>query len=265
MKGLEQSPFMEKTRPEDRLIEAFATAKRVFVFTGAGASKESGLPTFREDDGTWKQYDPMTMATMAGFTRDPVMVWNMYRLRQRQIAQSEPNPGHVTLASMEHHYPQFLLATQNVDDLHERAGSKKMVKLHGDAWQMRCLECFAVYDIREFHFPDQFDADTLPRCPHCGSLCRPNIVWFGEYVPRAPMVAAVTSSASCDLMLIVGTSGEVSNGYGFAEYALANGATVVDINPAQGALTRHAHFWIPEPSGLALPRIWEKVKAASRP
>jgi NAD-dependent deacetylase len=243
----------------DGLIEAFAKAKRVFVFTGAGASKESGLPTFREIDGEWKHHDPMTFATLEGFLREPLEVWNMYRMRQRQISEAQPNPGHLTIAQMERRYHHFLLATQNVDDLHERAGSRKMVKIHGDCWGMRCMECSTVYDTREFDFPDEFTAETLPSCPHCHTLCRPNIVWFGEHVPREAMTAAVDSCANCDLMLIVGTSGEVSSGYGFAEYAHANGATIVEINPTEGMLTRHAHIWIAEPAGVALPRIWGRV------
>ena len=241
------------------LIDALKTASRVFVFTGAGASKESGLPTFRDEDGVWKVYDPMTTATMEGFTHDPVMVWNMYRMRQKQISQAQPNPGHITLAQMEGHYSEFLMATQNVDDLHERAGSEKLVKIHGDAWQMRCLECGRIYDTRDFDFPDEFTQETLPTCPADDALCRPNIVWFGEYLPFEPITSATNASASCDLMLIVGTSGEVSNGYGFAQYALTNGAKVVEINPKEGALTRHAHFWIAEPAGVALPRLWDLV------
>lgn len=244
---------------KDQLLDAFEQAKRVFVFTGAGASKESGLPTFRDTDGEWKKYDPMTFATMEGFARDPVAVWNMYRLRQRQIADAQPNLGHITLARMEHRYTEFLLATQNVDDLHERGGSRKMVKLHGDAWQMRCLDTSEVFDTRDFDMPDEFTLDTLPRCPRCDGICRPNIVWFGEYVPQDAMYAAMSSAATCDLMLIVGTSGEVSNGYGFAEYAIANGARIIEINPSEGSLTHYAHFWVPEPAGVALPRIWKLV------
>jgi len=243
----------------DEMVRAFAKAKRVFVFTGAGASKESGLPTFRETDGEWKKYDPMTFATMDGFTREPVTVWNMYRMRQKQIAQAQPNPGHITIARMEEYYPEFLLATQNVDDLHERAGNRKMVKIHGDAWQMRCLECSEVYDVRDFDFPDEFTRDTLPRCIDCHGLCRPNIVWFGEYVPREALMAAVNSSTNCDLMLIVGTSGEVSSGYGFADYAQRSGATIIEVNPSEGALTRYADFWVQDTAGAALPRIWETV------
>ncbi|MCX8053159.1 MAG: NAD-dependent protein deacylase [Armatimonadetes bacterium] len=248
----------------EQLINTLAKARRVFVFTGAGASKESGLPTFRDIDGEWSKHDPMTFATFEGFLANPVKVWNLYRLRQRQIAEAKPNSGHITIARMESFYPEFLLCTQNVDDLHERAGSRKMVKLHGDAWQMRCLETGDVFDTRELDLPEEFTEETLPRCPECGSLCRPNIVWFGEYVPREAMMASIASSSSCDLMLVVGTSGEVSGGYGFAEYALANRATIVEVNPSQGALTRYATFWIPEPAGTALPRIWELVTARSQ-
>lgn len=245
------------------IADLFARSRRVFVLTGAGASKESGLPTFRDTDGEWRRYDPMTFATLDGFLANPVAVWNLYRLRQKQIAAAQPNPGHITLARMERRYPEFLLATQNVDDLHERAGSSRMVKLHGDAWQMRCLDNEHVFDVRDFDLPDEFDRDTLPVCPRCGALCRPNIVWFGEYVPRQPLLAATTAAAACELMLIVGTSGEVSNGYGFAQYALANGASVVEINPERGALTRYAHYWLPEPAGVALPRLWRLVSGES--
>jgi len=244
---------------EERLVDVLAGARRVFVFTGAGASKESGLPTFREIDGEWSRHDPMTFATLDGFMSNPVAVWNLYRLRQRQIAEAQPNAGHITIAQMEHYYPAFLLCTQNVDDLHERAGSRRLVKIHGDARQMRCLDCGDVFDTCDFDFPDEFTEDTLPRCPKCGSLCRPNIVWFGEYVPREAITASIASASTCDLMLIVGTSGEVSSGYGFADYALANRATIVEVNPCEGVLSRYAHFRVREPAGEALPRIWKAV------
>ncbi|MGQ9456007.1 MAG: SIR2 family NAD-dependent protein deacylase [Armatimonadota bacterium] len=243
----------------EKLIRALINAKRTFVFTGAGASKESGLPTFREIDGEWSRYDPMTFATFEGFISDPVKVWSLYRRRQLQIASAQPNPGHVTIARMESYYLEFLLCTQNVDDLHERAGSRKMVKLHGDAWQMRCLECASVYDTRNFDLPEEFTQETLPKCPRCSGLCRPNIVWFGEYVPQDAMNASIEMSSKCDLMLIVGTSGEVSGGYGFAQRAMANGATIIEVNPSEGVLSRYAQFRIPMPAGVALPKLWEEV------
>ncbi|MCE5314893.1 MAG: NAD-dependent protein deacylase [Armatimonadota bacterium] len=248
-------------KSQDELVELFANANRVFVFTGAGVSKESGLPTFRDLDGEWTKYDPMTFATLDGFLQNPVMVWNMYRKRQKQVAAAQPNPAHIVIAGMESYYPEFLLATQNVDDLHERAGSRKMVKIHGDSQRVRCLDCGESRCASDFDLPDEFDNDTLPKCPECGSLCRPDIVWFGEYVPQEPMFAAVNAASRCDLMLIVGTSGEVSGGYGFAEYAMRRGAKIVEINPSEGALTHYTHYWIAEPAGAALPPIWRLVAA----
>lgn len=251
---------MKRTEPNDiQLISAFRKAKRVFVFTGAGISKESGLPTFRDDDGLWKKYDPMTLATPEAFESDPVRVWNMYRLRQRQISEAQPNPAHITLVSMENYYPEFLLTTQNVDDLHERAGSKKMVKLHGDAMTMRCVKCGCKSGLHKKELPEEFTMDTLPRCSKCGGLYRPDIVWFGELVPQEPLMASVMSAANCDLMLIVGTSGEVSGGYGFVQYAMANGAVIVDINPAQGNLTCYANYWVSSPAGISLPEIFKRI------
>ncbi len=244
---------------DQELIDAVKTAQRVFVFTGAGISKESGLPTFRDDDGLWKKYDPMTLATPEAFSRNPVAVWNMYRVRQKQIVDAQPNPAHTVLARMDGYYPEFLLTTQNVDDLHERAGTKRMVKIHGDAMQMRCLDCGKVTNTQDLEFPDEFDSDTLPTCDRCGGFCRPNIVWFGELVPPEPMTASVLAAAQCDLMLIIGTSGEVSGGYGFAECAFNNGATVIEINPVKGSLNRYATFWVAEPAGQAMQEIWNRV------
>ncbi|NLN75752.1 MAG: NAD-dependent protein deacylase [Armatimonadetes bacterium] len=252
------------THKIDELVDAFANARSVFVFTGAGASKESGLPTFREIDGEWNQYDPMTYATLDGFLSEPVRVWNMYRLRQRQIGDAQPNAAHIVIAQMESRYPHFLLTTQNVDDLHERAGSRKMVKIHGDCWGMRCMHCSEVFDTREFSLPDEFTSETLPRCPHCEVLCRPNIVWFGEFVPDEAMFASIERASSCDVMLVVGTSGEVSGGYGFVERASMHGATIVEINPTEGILTQHAHLWIPEPAGVALPKLWQSLTGLGR-
>ncbi|MEN6356719.1 MAG: NAD-dependent deacylase [Armatimonadota bacterium] len=251
---------MPDKQSQDQLIDLLKNSKHVFVFTGAGVSKESGLPTFRDLDGEWTKYDPMTFATLDGFLQNPVMVWNLYRRRQKQIAAAQPNPAHVTIARMESYYPEFLVCTQNVDDLHERAGSRKIVKIHGDVSKVRCIDCGRRHPVADYDFSDEFDNnDSLPMCSDCGGLCRPDIVWFGEYVPQEPMAASIMASSTCDLMMIVGTSGEVSGGYGFAERALSHGAKIVEVNPTQGALTHYAHFWIPEPAGVALPRIWELV------
>ncbi len=202
----------------------------------------------------------MTLATLDGFLSNPLLVWNNYRIRLNQVSNVQPNPAHITLAEMERYYPEFLLATQNVDDLHERAGSRKMVKIHGSINQVRCTLCDEIFSADDYDMSKEFTSDTLPHCLDCGGLCRPNIVWFGEYVPQKPLMSAIESASKCDLMLVVGTSGEVSNGYGLAEHALANGAKIVEINPNEGFFTHYAHFWIPEPAGAALPRIWNIVK-----
>ncbi len=259
-------------RMQDELIDVLARAKRVMVFTGAGASKESGLPTFREIDGEWTRHDPMTFATLEGFTRasggglEPLPHAPAPDLRgpaQPRPRRNRPNGAALRLPPCKGgaRRGDFLLVTQNVDDLHERAGSRKLVKIHGDCWGMRCLECSSVYDTRDFDFPPEFTSDTLPTCPQCNKLCRPNIVWFGEYVPHEAMMAAADAAADCDLMLIVGTSGEVSAGYGFAERAVSNGAIIVEVNPSEGHLTHHADFWIAEPAGKALPRLWCAVES----
>jgi len=164
---------------DPKLIEAMRNAKKVMAFTGAGASKESGLPTFRDlDDGVWRKYDPMTFATIEGFLANPVLVWNNYRSRQIQISQCQPNPGHKTLAAMEDYYPDFVVVTQNVDDLHERGGSKDVVHIHGDAFSIRCLDCSRCYSTRTLDLPVEFTEQTLPKCEACGATCRPDIVWF---------------------------------------------------------------------------------------
>ncbi len=243
---------------DPKLIEAMRNAKKVMAFTGAGASKESGLPTFRDlDDGVWRKYDPMTFATIEGFLANPVLVWNNYRSRQIQISQCQPNPGHQTLAAMEDYYPDFVVVTQNVDDLHERGGSKDVVHIHGDAFSIRCLDCSRCYSTRTLDLPVEFTEQTLPKCEACGATCRPDIVWFGEFVQEDRIGRAYDYANTGDLVLVVGTSGEVSRGYGLAQTAARRGAVVVEINPNPGALTQYATYVVSQPAGQALRALWQ--------
>lgn len=235
-------------------------ARKVVVFTGAGVSKESGIPTFRGADGLYQSKDIMALASQEAFQNDPVEVWNMYRRRQENIAEAQFNPGHTVIAEMEKFFPGFILITQNIDDLHERAGSRKIIKLHGDIFKVRCLKDGVTFDARDVELPEKFDRDTMPRCPECNTLCRPHIVWFGEYLDQWDLQQSIEASASSDAFLIVGTSGLVSGGYGFAEYAKSNGAVVIEVNPEPSALSHLTDFLIQEPSGEALPRLWEAVK-----
>lgn len=244
------------------LISDMKSAKKVLVFTGAGVSKESGLPTFRDLDGVWTKYDPMTFATLEGFLAQPVLVWNNYRSRQMQISATQPNPGHKIIAAMESYYPDFLLVTQNVDDLHERAGSKNMVKIHGDAFSVRCTNCNTRYRSKDMNLPEEFTEETLPKCAKCGGLCRPDIVWFGEYVNEDDINRAYDYANTCDLIFVVGTSGEVSRGYGLAQTVSRRGAVVVEVNPNRGYLTDYAKHIVSFPAGQALPPLWEVVTAS---
>jgi len=241
------------------LVKAMRSAEKVLVFTGAGISKESGLPTFRDLDGIWTKYDPMTFATLEGFISEPVLVWNNYRMRQIQISETLPNPGHYTIAAMEDYYPEFLLVTQNVDDLHERSGSTKMVKIHGDAFGVRCVDCSTKYRSNSLNLPDTFTAETLPRCSACNGICRPDIVWFGEYVNEDDINKAYDYANTCDMVIVVGTSGEVSRGYGLVQTTARRRKTVVEINPNETALTDYATYIVREASGTSLPRLWTQV------
>lgn len=242
----------------ETIAERVRTAKRVAVFTGAGVSAESGIPTFRDAGGLWENYRPEDLVTPQAFDRDPVTVWRWHAWLQELSFNSKPNAAHIAIAEMDRKYPEFLLITQNIDDLHERGGSRRMVKLHGDIMQTRCLSC--EHHVARVQQPIGKDAITdrksIPVCSKCGSPCRPDVVWFGELLPMAPLEAARDFSADCDLFLIVGTSGTVSGGYGFTELAKSAGATIIEVNPDESALSRHVDFAVRLPATQGLPLIF---------
>jgi len=243
--------------PEDiqRRVEE---SKRVCVFTGAGVSAESGIPTFRSAGGLWEKYRPEDLATLDAFARDPVMVWQWYAWRQELVCSAQPNAAHKAIAAMDRTYPEFLLVTQNVDDLHERAGVKRMVKLHGSIMEMRCLDAGHVIALKEPLDKDAIAKESLPKCPTCDSVCRPNVVWFGEMLPPEPIYAGREFAAACDMLLIVGTSGVVGGGYGLAELAKLAGALVVEVNPEESALSHLAEVSVRHPAADALPKIFHR-------
>ncbi len=239
------------------LIERLATARRVAVLTGAGISAESGIPTFRDAlTGLWAQYDPQQLATPEGFSRDPKRVWEWYAERRRQIAGVQPNPGHHALAALAARFQSFALVTQNIDSLHQRAGSTDVIELHGNIARVRCSrEQIVVADFAEDESP--------PRCG-CGAWLRPDVVWFGEALPLDALAKAEAAAARCQVFLSVGTAAEV---YPAAELPLAAkraGATLVEINPQATALTQLADFVLQERAGTALPLLL-KALAASAP
>lgn len=208
-------------------------AQRVLVLTGAGVSAESGVPTFRGPQGLWRSFRPEDLATPEAFARDPGLVWEWYAWRRETVAACAPNPAHRALAALEARVPEFLLATQNVDGLHARAGSRRLVELHGSLWRVRCTGCGEVAARRE-PFPE-----LPPRC-RCGSVLRPDVVWFGETLPVEALQRAFTAAREAQVVLVVGTSSLVHPAAAIPEAALFAGACVVEVNPEPTPLSDRA-------------------------
>lgn len=232
-------------------------AKQLTVLTGAGVSKESGVPTFRDAmDGLWARFNPQQLATAIAFLDDPKLVWDWYEYRRGLVRAAQPNPGHFALAELERRYPTMQIITQNVDDLHEQAGSKNMIRLHGKIAASKCFfNCQGdptLVDVSKL----EWDAEKgPPACPHCGKYVRPDIVWFGELLPTDQLRAAKEVLVETDVMLVVGTSGVVSPAAEMPALAKRYGATIIEINPVESQITAIADLWLPAPSGEILPRI----------
>ncbi len=221
-------------------------ARRVVVFTGAGMSAESGVPTFRDDlTGLWARFDAEQLATPEAFHADPDLVWGWYEWRRNRVRRAEPNPGHLAVAELEALLPGTTVVTQNVDDLHERAGSRAPVHLHGSLFTPRCIGAGAHpagvpgtgTDIGAAD-PGEGSRIPPPRCADCGSLVRPGVVWFGEQLPRGALQAAVEAAAACDVLLTVGTSGVVYPAAEIPRIAAGSGAAVIQVNPDPTPLDR---------------------------
>jgi NAD-dependent deacetylase len=208
----------------DLLRKHLATAERVVVLTGAGVSAESGVPTFRGQDGWWRQYRAVDLATPEAFARDPKLVWEFYNWRRELLAPLRPNPAHQALARLEQRLPRFTLITQNIDGLHQQAGSQHIVELHGNIWWVRCTTCQTVTEDRRVPLP------AFPACTTCGGLLRPHVVWFGETLDPKVVEQAYTAIEPCQIMLVIGTSALVHPAASMGLYARRQGAFVAEIN-----------------------------------
>jgi NAD-dependent deacetylase len=237
------------------LLDILARAERVLFFTGAGVSAESGLPTFRDaQTGLWANYKPQDLATPEAFARDPEMVWRWYQWRRRVHADVAPNPAHHAIAAFEARVPGAVLVTQNVDRLHELAGSAAPIHLHGSVFRNKCADCgMAMPEVPH-------DLETPPRCEACGGLCRPDIVWFGEGLPEAPWRTAVEAAQQAQIVFSIGTSATVHPAARIPLMAREAGALVVQINPEPTALDRFA-LNLRGPAGVVVPEL---LTAASR-
>jgi NAD-dependent protein deacetylase/lipoamidase len=246
---------------EESLAQRLMQARRLTVLTGAGVSAASGVPTFRGADGLWSSFRVEDLATAEAFARDPVLVWGWYAWRRDLIAACRPNRAHELIAEWSRRYPRFTLVTQNVDGLHERAGTGNVVRFHGSLWELRC---WSGCDESPSSWPDlRVPLPELPpRCPYCGGLARPGVVWFGEPIDRT-VLAASLASLDCDVCLVVGTSGVVYPAAGLADEARRGGAFTVEINPEKTEATDRFDLAIQGPAEEVLDRLDVRMRRSS--
>ena len=237
-------------------------AKSAAVMTGAGVSKESGVPTFRDSQsGLWAKYDPQQLATPQAYQANPKLVWDWYEYRRTMVAKAQPNPGHEALAALERHFDPFPIITQNVDNLHERAGSRYVIHLHGNINRHKCFYACqgqpTRVDIQQLSYDKH---DGPPACPHCGRLSvRPDVVWFGEMLPEQELAEAFGIAQTTDVMLVIGTSGLVEPAASVPVQAKNAGASLIEINPDYSMLSSYADVKLSGPSGEMLPRLLEAL------
>ena len=235
---------------------------RVLVITGAGVSAESGIPTFRGKDGYWRNLDPIKLATAEAFARDPELVWQWYGERRHRIRNAQPNAAHKAIANLARCADGFLLVTQNVDDLHERAGLAKgeMVQIHGDIFVTKCSRC----DFEQEHEHEQ-EQNGVPRCTKCGALMRPGVVWFGEPLPSGEIerVEKYLQRDPCGVVIVVGTTATFGYIIDWALRASRRGGELIEVNPEETTLSRFATRLVREPAAIALPKLVEEFTASS--
>ena len=231
------------------VVDALRHARHVLVLTGSGASAESGVPTFRDaQTGLWEQYDPLDLDTPDAFAADPALVWRWYRWRRELVTRAEPNPGHFAIARLAEIVPELTLITQNVDGLHQRAGSTDVVEFHGNLLVDRCAtEGIIVTDANA--------ADAIPSCSACGGPLRPGVVWFGEAIPLPALNRATSAAEECDVFLSIGTSSVVWPAAGLAEAARASGASVIESNLDVTPQSAQSHHCLQGKSGEILPEL----------
>lgn len=233
------------------MFEAFENrlknAKKIVFVTGAGISQESGIPTFRGRDGLWRKYDPMKLAIIDAFYNNPKLVWEWYEERRKNMLVAKPNLGHMAIAELEN-YTDVIVLTQNIDGLHQKAGSTNVLELHGSMIRIKCTEC---------NFQDEVMSDfkKLPPMCSCGEILRPDVVWFGEPLPQDVWHDAIFHANSCDVMIIAGTSLVVSPANTLPIYAKQNNALLIEINPESTLMSSEMDLSLQITSASALPQL----------
>jgi NAD-dependent deacetylase len=231
----------------DSVVRQIREARKFVFVTGAGISQESGIPTFRGKDGYWRKYDPMQLATIDAFYQNPKLVWEWYEDRRKSIVAAQPNKGHIAISNLAK-YKEVIVLTQNIDGLHQRAGSKKVIELHGSIIRIKCTVCDYKDDIIT-------SFDTLPPKCKCGNLLRPDVVWFGEPLSHDVWTEAIMHAQNCDVMIIAGTSLVVSPANTLPLYAKQNGAILIEVNPEHTAMSNEMDLSLRETSANALPHL----------
>lgn len=233
------------------LIDELKEAGSIVFFTGAGISAESGISTFRGEDGLWKKFRPEELASFDAFIKNPELVWEWYNYRKKIIHDSNPNPAHLTIAEMQSHFKDVTVVTQNVDNLHRRAGSKKIFELHGNIERNFCINC------KKFHNEELDFSAGVPKC-ECGGLIRPDVVWFGEYLPEDQFLGGEKAAINSDIFFVVGTSAIVYPAAGLIYTAKASGAVIVEINIEETSLTSMANYSFFGKAGEILPALLDQ-------
>jgi NAD-dependent deacetylase len=238
-----------------QLLTRLKEAKHIVAFTGAGISAESGVPTFRGDDGLWKKFKPEELANFDAFIRNPDLVWEWYKYRKELIANVRPNSGHYALAEMETMFEKFAVITQNIDNLHRRAGSKNVYELHGNIERNYCISCGVLYSNEEI-----LQQNKAPRCIKCDGLIRPDVVWFGEMLPADEWEKSEDAAKWAEVFLSVGTSSIVYPAAGLPQIAKHSGSYVIEINIEPTELSHRADETIVGRSGEVLPELVKTLK-----
>ncbi len=239
---------------------------RVLVLTGAGVSAESGIPTFRGKDGYWRNLDPAQLATPEAFEKNPKLVWQWYRERRHRIRNAQPNAAHAAITRLAQYADEFLLVTQNVDDLHARAGllKEKMVQIHGDIFVTRCSRCeFGFTNYKHDHEHEQERENVVPRCSQCDALMRPGVIWFGEQLPWNDVQGVETylDRGACDVVIVAGTTATFGYIIDWAVRASHDGGELIEVNPEETPLSQFATKLYRESATKVLPRLINEMFA----
>jgi len=240
----------------EKAVEILQRSEFIVVLTGAGVSAESGIPTFRGEGGLWRNFSPEELATPEAFERNPKLVWEWYNWRRSIIKKAEPNPAHKAIAELESIFPKFILITQNIDGLHQKAGSRKVIEFHGNIWREKCILC----DFRRKNEVVYDEGELPPKCEKCGGIMRPDVVWFGEAIPQDALFESQKAVSQCDTLLSIGTSGVVYPAAGFIRFAVMNSKKVIEINLDETPFSKMVDVSIRGKAGEILPKIVNQLK-----